>query len=324
MSFNLVLIPFRSARFFIYPLVAVLAVFLYTQKTGVAGSLNGFDTSDALIPANEIFHGGPPRDGIPAIDKPKFLKPDVVDFLKDDDRVLGMFLNGEAKAYPIRILDYHEIVNDNFSGRGVVVSYCPLCGTGVAFDATVNDRPLKFGVSGLLYNSDVLLYDRQSESLWSQIMGKAVSGSAKGQKLSRLSLDHTTWADWRARHPDTRVLSTDTGYNRNYSRSPYQGYEKSARLFFPVANSSTRYHPKEVVIGLEYKGQFKAYPFVELAKHNATSIKDEIAGETITVRFNIEHRSGNVFDSQGREIPTFSSFWFAWAAFHPETVVYQP
>lgn len=323
MSFNLVLIPFRSARFFIYPLVAVLAVFLYTQKYGFAGSLNGFDLGDSLIPVNEILHGGPPRDGIPAIDKPKFLKSDEASFLQDDDRVLGMFLNGEARAYPIRILDYHEIVNDEFAGRGVVVSYCPLCGTGIAFDATVNNRPLNFGVSGLLYNSDVLLYDRQSDSLWSQIMGKAVSGSAKGQKLTRLQLDHTTWADWRTRHPETRVLSTDTGFSRNYSTSPYQGYEKSARLYFPVANSSTRYHPKEVVIGLEYKGRFKAYPFVELAKNDKASITDDINGEQVTVRFDIEHRSGNIVDSQGREIPTFTSFWFAWAAFHPETAVYQ-
>lgn len=324
MNVNPQILSFSGPRPIIFCLILILAVLVLTQRFSVASSINGFDLSDTLIPAAEIHHGGPPRDGIPAIDHPRFLNAEAVDYLQDDDRVLGMVLDGQAKAYPIRILDYHEIVNDRFAGRGVVVTYCPLCGTGIAFEARVDQQHLNFGVSGLLYNSDVLLYDRQSESLWSQVMAQAVSGPAKGQRLTRLPLDHTTWGDWRSRNPETRVLSLDTGYSRNYSRRPYQGYEASPRLFFPVANSSDRYHPKEVVIGLEYRGLFKAYPFVELAKNPGQVVRDQVGGEEITVRYDIQHRRGNIYDRQGREIPSFTSFWFAWVAFHPETAVYQP
>ena len=139
--------------------------------------LNGFNLTNLLIPSNEIKHGGPPRDGIPAINQPKYAKADATDFLHDDDYVLGVYQNDIAKAYPIRILNYHEIVNDLFDETAIAITYCPLCGSGVAILADIDGTRFSFGVSGLLYNSDVLLYDRETESLWSQLMGKAVSGS---------------------------------------------------------------------------------------------------------------------------------------------------
>lgn len=290
--------------------------------TGAALTKNGFDLAGSLVPADEILSGGPPRDGIPAIDKPKFLKAGEADYLQPRDRVLGIARNGAAKAYPIRIMDWHEIVNDRFGDEAIAVTYCPLCGTGMAFDATVGGKLLDFGVSGLLYNSDVLLYDRQTQSLWSQIKRTAVSGPFRGEKLKSVPLAHTTWADWQNRHPATLVLSTDTGFRRDYDRSPYAGYDRSEEVIFPVKFRSQGYHPKEQVIGLEIGGRFKAYPFAELAKTNG-SIGDEVGGQRVSVRFDAQHRTGAVFDAQGREIPTVIAFWFAWFAFHPDTEIYH-
>lgn len=295
---------------------------LVTAQTVSADTVNGFDLSNTSIPQDEIHHGGPPKDGIPAIDEPKFVKSGAAGFLAPEDRVMGMTHNGVAKAYPVKILNYHEVVNDDFNGEEVVVTYCPLCGTGMAFSAGIGGRSTSFGVSGLLYNSDVLLYDRESESLWSQIMGEAVSGPMVGTRLEHLPASYTTWRDWSTRHPDTLVLSMDTGYNRDYSRSPYAGYEDSNQVWFPVANRDGRYHAKELVIGLELDGHVKAYPFAELSRHD-TPFRDEVAGRHLTVHFDTRNRTGRVLDETGDEIPTVIAFWFAWTAFHPESDVFE-
>ena len=184
--------------------------------TLLAQQMNGFDLRGSLIPSEQIHFGGPPKDGIPAIDKPDFTSAGLATFLRDDDTVLGMVRGGVARAYPVRILNWHEVVNDRFDQDAVVVTYCPLCGTGVAFDARIDGRVLSFGVSGLLYNSDVLLYDRQTQSLWSQLLAQAISGPMKGRRLAMLPLTHTTWVDWRKSHSATQVLSTNTGQTRSY------------------------------------------------------------------------------------------------------------
>ncbi len=303
-------------------LLLSIALVAILRGKGVLGSpLNGFDLSDAIVPVEEIHHGGPPRDGIPAIDRPRFIDAAQTDFLAPEDRVLGIERNGVAKAYPIRILDYHEIVNDRLGDEPITVTYCPLCGTGMAFLAERDGRPVSFGVSGLLYNSDMLLYDRETESLWSQILGKAVSGPLRGTRLTPVAISHTSWDDWRARHPGTRVLSTDTGHRRDYSRSPYPGYEASERVYFPVSHVSRRYHPKERVIGLELDGHHKAYPFSELSKSNPP-LSDQLGGQRIRIEYDAEHRTGRVLAADGTEIPTVIGFWFAWIAFHPDSAVY--
>jgi hypothetical protein len=299
------------------------ALLLATAAAAFAQTRNGFDLTGALVPAAQIAPGGPPRDGIPAIDRPKFVAAGDVRFLQGDDRVLGVVRNGIAKAYPVRILNWHEIVNDRFGGEHIAVTFCPLCGTGVAYLSEANGKPLSFGVSGLLYNSDVLVYDRQTQSLWSQILAQAVSGPLKGTKLTAVALTHTSWADWMKRHPDTQVLSTDTGFARDYTRDPYAGYTQDQTLMFPVSGRSARYPPKEPVIGIEVAGKFKAYPFAELAKIKGGKMTDTLGGKTLTVRFDPEHRTGAVFDARGKEIPTVTAFWFAWYAFHRDTAVFQ-
>lgn len=314
------LIQGRWGRPVIYALFGV-AVFLLFGDRVFSAFDNGFDLSKTLIPSDEIHHGGPPRDGIPAIDDPIFVAAGQAGYLNDEDRVLGISIGGLAKAYPIRVLDWHEIVNDEFDGNPTVVSYCPLCGTGMAFDARIDGQSRSFGVSGLLYNSDVLLYDRESESLWSQVLRKSVSGPLIGQDLRQVPLSHTTWRDWRARHPKTLVLSTETGHSRDYSRSPYGGYADSTSIFFPVKNKSDRFHPKELVIGVNLDGNVKAYPFSELSRSRAT-ISDKMGGTDLRIEFDAANRTGRVLDVAGDEIPSTISFWFAWYAFFPNTAVF--
>jgi hypothetical protein len=286
--------------------------------------LCGFDTSRHSIPLNDIYDGGPGKDGIPAILKPKFISAGEADktLLKKDDRVLGYVYKGQAKAYPIKILNWHEIVNDRVGGASKVVTYCPLCGTGMVFDTEVNGRNLTFGVSGLLYQSDMLLYDHQTESLWSQIKTEAVTGDLTGKRLKLLSSTHTNWARWKSMHPRTLVLSDDTGYHRDYDRDPYEGYETSERLMFGVNTKSRKYHPKEKVIGIKLGKITKAYPFSELNKAGSP-VKDILGKTPVQIFYDRKTRTAVIQDENNREVPSVVGFWFAWYTFHPETRIFS-
>lgn len=292
---------------------------------------NGFDLKGSSIKPQEIHRGGPPRDGIPALDHPRFTPAEAAGWLRPDDRVLGLAHGGVAKAYPIRIMDWHEVVNDEIAGKAVAVTYCPLCGSGVAFDAEIDGRVRSFGVSGLLYNSDVLLYDRGTESLWSQLEMEAVSGPMKGTEMEILPLRHTTWEAWREEHPRTLVLSRNTGHRRNYDATPYHGYEKSPRLYFPVDHRDRRFHPKTQVLGVELEGTSKAYPLSELDEAldgKAGTVIDTVGERRVEVRYDPKSGSAAVYEATegeaaGPEIAGVTAFWFAWAAFHPETEVFE-
>ena len=283
---------------------------------------NGFQLTNLLIPEREIRQGGPPRDGIPSIDSPKFISPDQVDFMKDSDYVLGVVHKGIAKAYPISILNYHEIVNDRFDNENIVITYCPLCGSGMAFLGNIQGQNKTFGVSGLLYNSDVLLYDRQTQSLWSQIMGKAVSGVESGKELTFIPTFYTTLKHWKTLHTETLVLSTQTGHQRDYTTTPYQGYEKTDLLMFPVNNSSNKLAKKARVLGVEVDGKYKAYPLKQLRRTKQAIIEDSFNGQDLQIHFDKASESARVVKADGTEIPGVTLFWFAWYAFHPETEIY--
>ncbi len=303
--------------------LALIVLLILAGNDAVASNdKNGFDLTNSLIPVDEILSGGPPRDGIPAIDKPSYLRAGEARYLKDSDLVLGMVHKGIARAYPIRILVWHEIVNTEFDGEPVVITFCPLCGTGLAFSAVMDGKPLDFGVSGLLHNSDLLMYDRQTESLWSQIPGQAVTGKMAGKRLRRLAVVHLAWQDWRRQYPDSQVLSSNTGSNRDYSRDPYQGYTRTERLFFPVSKLDQRYSSKTWVLGLESNGISKVWPFPELAKTRG-KIVDTFAGQPVEIRFDAAQETASAYDADGNLLPAVRAYWFAWYGFYPDTEVYQ-
>lgn len=304
--------------------IVLVFVLLFSFSSAVAKAVkNGFDLANGIVPENKILSGGPPRDGIPSIDKPKFLSADKANFLKDSDRILGINIGGDSRAYPIKILNWHEIVNDDFDGKGVAVTFCPLCGSGIVYSAEIEGKSRQFGVSGLLYNSDVLLYDRESETLWSQILAKGVSGELADKQLTVIPSSHTSWKAWKAKHPNTKVLSTDTGFGRDYERSPYGSYDTDIVTFFPVEFKSKRYHPKERVLGLTLNGKQKVYPFTELAKNSSDKLEDTFAGEEIIIEFDAENRDGQIKNVSGEILTSMNTFWFAWYGFHPNSEIYK-
>lgn len=305
---------------FLSLILGVLAIQYSTNAT----SNNGFDISNAVIPQDQIMRGGPPKDGIPAISNPKLIEASQADYLSDKDRIVGISIDGVAKAYPISILNWHEIVNDKIKDQSYAITYCPLCGTAVAFDANIDGKISEFGVSGLLYNSDILLYDRNTESLWSQISSSSVSGKLVGTKLKRIPISHTSWQAWQQKHPDTLVLSDETGFFRDYTRDPYAGYGESRALFFQVNNRAPdTYHPKELVVGVGFGGVYKAYPFIELEKNARASFADSINGTNITIHWDGQNRAVTITDVSDKEIAGIQGFWFAWFAFHPDTEIFR-
>jgi len=283
----------------------------------------GFDeATKKSVALDDMRQGCPARDCIPSIDTPKFLTADAATHVGDDDLVITLSYKGEYRAYPSHILDHHEIVNDTIGSQAVVVTFCPLCGTGMVFDGKIKGKNLTFGVSGLLYQSDMLLYDRKTDSLWSQIKGSAVAGPLTGARLKLLSSTQTTWGKWKKKYPETRVLSQKTGYSRDYDRDPYMGYYTSSRLMFGVKNKNKAYHPKARMIGLELGGKFKAYPFSELAKARQP-VTDKFNGSSVKVTFDKQSQTAMIRDSKGKELPSVVGFWFAWFAFHPDTQVFK-
>ncbi len=276
-----------------------------------------FDLSKATIPVQEIHSGGVPKDGIPAILDPSFVSAGEVDFLREEDIVLGFVHDGVARAYPLRILVRHEIVNDTVAGQPIAATYCPLCGTAMVFDRRVGGRELTFGVSGLLYNSDVLMYDHQTDSLWSQLKTESVAGKHAGTPLKWLSGPQMTWKAWKEQYPHSEVLSTNGG---DYSRMPYGGYEESEGTMFPVPFSRHELGKKEWVYGIVVDGIAKAYPVAELAKLEGEVITETIGATKVSVYYDSETKSAN-FNRQdnGSPIPSVNAYWFAWQAFHPQT-----
>jgi hypothetical protein len=212
---------------------------------------------EPLIDPAEILSGGPPPDGIPAIDTPKFERVADVDWLADDEAVLAIEIDGDARAYPYQILTWHEIVNDTVGDVPVAVTYCPLCNSGVGFDRRVDDKVLDFGTSGRLYASNLVMYDRQTESLWPQLTGEAAVGTMTGTRLEFVPVFPIGWSDFRDDHPDGWVLSRDTGHSRDYGRNPYVGYDVNPEQepMFGAPTDDDRLFPLDRVIALESSGE---------------------------------------------------------------------
>jgi len=180
---------------------------------------------DPLIDLDHLVSGGPPPDGIPAIDDPKFQPADQVDWLAGREPLLSLTVGGETRGYPLQVMTWHEIVNDTVGGEPVTVTYCPLCNSGVAFHRQVGERLLDFGTSGMLYADNLVMYDRQTESLWPQLTGQASVGVLTGTPLEAIPIGVVGWDQFRTAHPDALVLTRDTGYPRDYGRNPYAGYD---------------------------------------------------------------------------------------------------
>ena len=352
--------------------IVVFATFLngesMTPSVVQTESVSGFQNSELtlmetngikhLIPLDKIKGGGPPKDGIPSIDNPVFANVDASHFMSDSDVVIGLEIDGESKAYPIFILVWHEIVNDRVGNTPVSVTYCPLCYTNQVFERIIDGQEVEFGTSGKLYNSNLLMYDRLTESYWSQALGMAVKGELTGYKLNLIPFDVITWGDWKKIHPDTLVLTTDTGHIRSYATDPYGNYYTEPRIMFPVEHSDDRMHPKEIILGFNQGDTYKAYKqndietniivndsvgeipimLISLFSQNARAFDRTVDGNVldfqyvqnkiVDVQTNSEWSydgmsiSGDHRGKQLERIPIEPGFWFEWVAFHPNTLVF--
>jgi len=258
-----------------------------TQPRGAGPTQPRAAGPSPLIDPDRIIDGGPAPDGIPPIDHPEFLAARAVRFLDEREPVLAVEVRGRAKAYPLRILMWHEIVNDAVGGVPVTVTYCPLCNTGVAFRRPViGGKLLDFGTSGKLYNSNLLMYDRQTRSYWSQALGQAVVGELAGAKLRLVPALIVSWRDWLASHPDGLVLSTNTGFARDYGRNPYVGYVHASRPFLYDGDVDPRLPAMEYVLGVAMGTEIEAFPFSELSRRATAGVAvaaDSVGGRSVVV-----------------------------------------
>lgn len=237
---------------------------------------------EPLVPPSDLISGGPPPDGIPALDAPTFLPVEAVTGLAEDEPVLSLEVDGEARAYPVRILIWHEIVNDTIAGVPVAVTYCPLCNSALAFDRRLQERVLSFGTSGMLYNSDLVMYDRQTESLWPQLEGRAVIGRLTGAELDRLPIQTVRWADFRDAHPGAWVLSEDTGFDREYGSNPYVGYDNMDEAPFLFDGTAPATLPvKARVVGLGEGASAVAVALEKLAEDRI--VATSVGGESVVL-----------------------------------------
>jgi hypothetical protein len=285
------------------------------------------DGTKYLVHPDDILPGGPQKGGIgvdrgiPAINRPKFVSIEEADkWIEDNELVLALIYKNTTRVYPLQILVWHEIVNDVVADDPLLISYCPLCGSGIAYERTINGEIYEFGTSGKLYNSDLVMYDSKTDTFWTQIGGLAIIGPLTGTKLVPVSIDTTTWGEWKTAYPSSEVLSQDTGFSRDYGRDPYGNYYYEDYLLFPVEEKDERIHPKTVIFGIEVNGKFKAY------KEDDLKELKEISDEINDVKIRITRDDAGIVKAiditTGKEIIKERDFWFAWYAFHPETELY--
>lgn len=261
------------------------------------GSLTKGD--ECLVDCDEVVMGCPSKDCIPALDHDAPDAPmvaagdDGAAYLDDDDFVLGVEIDGEARAYPHNILWWHEIYNDQVNGRDYTVSFCPLTGSGLIFEGQFNGTPTGFGVSGKLYNSNLVMYDDATDSNWSQMLRLAVTGPEMGTELDLLPVVETTWGRWKQMHPDTKVISDKTGHSRDYERYPYGDYRTNHGDTFGATNPDFQdtYQAKDRVLGLVGEQTSRAYAFPEIEENgDRVVINDTLDSERIVIVYEAEHR----------------------------------
>ncbi|OGO28356.1 MAG: hypothetical protein A2W33_10480 [Chloroflexi bacterium RBG_16_52_11] len=357
------------------------AAALLPEEAPPAGAAFEFSTdfSKHTVPYGEILSGGPPKDGIPAIDEPKFVSANEADsWLKPVEPVILIQVGDEARAYPIQILIWHEIVNDTIGGLPLTVTFCPLCNTAIAFERTLDGRTFDFGTTGRLRYSNLIMYDRQTESWWQQANGEAIAGELTGERLIFYPAAIISWEEFKSSHPDGLVLSRETGFARSYGQNPYAGYDDVNNPPFLYRGPETPdvLPPVAWVLTVDLNGEAVAYPYDVLQEVQV--VNDTVGGQSLVIfwaagtasaldassiaggrdvgsanaysrlvdgrelHFSVE--DGGVVDQEtgsewnllgqavrgemtGRQLEplvAINHFWFSWAAFKPETRIYQP
>lgn len=291
------------------------------------------DFDKASVELSEIVSGGPPKDGIPAIDKPVSIGVGEASGIGDREPVIAVQIEDVVRAYPIQILIWHEIVNDTLAGRPIAVTFCPLCNTAIVFDRRVGGNTLDFGTTGRLRQSDLVMYDRQTQSWWQQFSGEAIVGELTGAELTQVPTRVVAWGEFKASYPAASVLSRQTGHDRDYGRNPYSGYDDiDSPPIFPTRNENDdRLEPKERVVFIERGTDAVAIPFAVLRQKGRMVVR--VGEARLSVRWSAGVASSldsdrveagrdvgaaQVVDERGDAVAFHEPFWFAVAAFRPE------
>lgn len=282
--------------------------------------LGQFNLDGLALDPTDIHAGGPGKDGIPSLTDPETVPVGKADF-PGHSRVVVVTVGEAARGYPLAILNWHEAVNDVLGDVPIAVVYCPLCDSVSVMDRRIGESTLEFGISGLLHNSNVLLYDRTTGALWSQLGLQAVSGPHVGTSLTHLPWRITTFERFTKDFPEADILSRRTGHGRNYGRNPYGAYFRSDRLMFPVTRRDNRLAPKTRVVGVKVGDTRRAYPVEDVRKAPDGRLVDKIGSVEIVLRADADTVAVISAPEQASVVHTF---WFAWAAFHPDTSVYTP
>ena len=337
------------------------------------------DFTKHSVPYATILSGGPPKDGIPAVDIPKYVSLTEADlWIQPLEPVVSVEVDGQGRAYPIQILMWHEIVNDTLNGESLTVTFCPLCNTAIAFKRNVDGQLLDFGTTGRLRFSNLIMYDRQTETWWQQATGEAIVGEMLGAQLDFYPANIVSWESFKSKYPNGDVLSRDTGFGRDYGRNPYAGYDNINNYPFlyqggPIPNELAAVAR---VLTIDLNGESVAYPYDVLKE--VTIVNDTVGGEDIVVFWQAgvasaldtselsagrdvgtgasfsrtldsqtltftfdgtvirdeetnstwsifgEAIDGELKGTQLNPIVSINHFWFSWAAFKPETRIYQP
>lgn len=358
---------------FRYKLIALLFIVCYSCSSSDTSNNNNSNSDDSndnndpspsntwLIPIEDVKDGGPGKDGIPSIENPNFNLASET-FMNDDEIVIGIKVGDIVRAYPHYILDYHEIVNDNFESEKVTISYCPLTGTAFAWESKIGGNiESTFGVSGLLYNSNLILYDRETDSNWSQMLLQCVNGENIGDEPEIYNVVETNWATWKEMYPNSEVLNTQTGFERPYGTYPYGAYKTDDDFFLFIPSPLNPALPnKQRVFTIIDDDKAKVYEFSDFSGGNA--IIDgfngknylvvgneniitafQVNGALTQLEYSFSFNNSNVLftDNEGNEWTIFgeaingpregqklnnpvsvTSMWFATAAFYPNPQIY--
>ena len=292
-----------------------------TQESAFkAGGLKT-NTAITLISLDKVLDGGPGKDGIPAITNPKFTGvAEAKKWLKNDADGIVVTVNKTTRFYPYNIIVWHEIINDKIEGKSLVITFCPLCGSAIVFDAVINGESEQFGVSGKLYESNLLMYDKTTESLWSQIIGEAVVGDKTGKKLSVYPSQVMSFKQATEKYPSMDVLSKETGYSRSYDVSPYGDYDTNDKIYFPISINDTRLPAKEIMYIVNFGDNSVAFKRSALSESKEAVVS--LGNKKITAK--IVSGEIEVKDDSGKIIPGYTAMWFSWAIHHQKDgIVWQ-
>lgn len=359
----------------LFYLALIIGAFVFVGR-GIFGSpTSGWETDfdNTSIDMDEVLSGGVPRDGIPPIDNPRFDAVNVVTDLEPESPLIAIEINGDARAYPLEVLMRHEIVNDEVGELAVAVTYCPLCNSAIVYNRTVDGEVLRFGVSGNLRNSDLIMWDDKTQSWWQQMTGEGIVGDYNGYMLEMISSQVISYAMFAQRYPDGQVLR---GPNGGYGRNPYVGYDSSPNPFLFNGEVDNRLFATERILATKVNGQTVAYPYREL--QNIQVLNDTVderqivifweeglnsaldagdidesrdvgmavmydrtlsSGKMLSFRYDngvfLDNETDSIWNMFGEavdgfyageslnQINAYPHLWFAWAAFHPETIVYK-